>query len=282
MFFDDAVSILNRAGLTILQAKIYLTLVMGGNQSIKMIAKAANIDRANVYREIINLEKMALVKKIIGNPNIYDAIQFQDGISLLLKQKTDEYEKLLIATKKLAKHFSEKNTTNTIQDENKFTIVPKKAMFIKNALAAIQESQKSNDMITSLRRFSQAMPYFFNAQKTALMRGVRLRVIIEKPKVRTLSKNIQNLMNYQNFQLKYTTNTPKAIGACFDEKTASFIIDSTADITNSACLVTNHPSFITLFQNYFETLWNSAIPLIPSEIQKSPKIAIPQITPNNL
>jgi len=267
MSFDDAVSILNRAGLTILQAKIYLTLVMSGNQTIKMVAKAANIDRANVYREIQILEKMALVKKIIGNPNIYDAIQFQDGISILLKQKADEYEKLSTATKKLAKHFSARKT-NIIQDEHKFTIIPKKTMFIKYALTAIQESQKSNDMITNLRRFSQAMPYFFKAQQSALIRGVRLRVIIEKPEVSILSKNIQNLMSYQNFQLRYTTQPPKALGACFDEKTASFIIDGIADITDSACLVTNHSSFITLFQNYFDTLWDSAISIIPLEIQK--------------
>ena len=67
---DEDISTLTHAGLTLLQAKIYLTLALYDKQTIKLIAKAAKVDRANVYREILNLQNW-VSKKIISSPNIF-------------------------------------------------------------------------------------------------------------------------------------------------------------------------------------------------------------------
>ncbi len=258
---DEDISILTHAGLTLLQAKIYLTLAVCDKQTIKMIAKVANVDRANVYREILNLQKMGLVKKIISSPNIFEAIPVKDGISILLQQKAEDFEKITKETKKLAKHFSADKDNLVLKEEPQFVMIPKKAMFIKTSISVIQNVQISNDTITSLRRFTQALPYSFRAHQIALERGAKTRVIIQKPETERFSKYLQTLMTYPNFQLRYVSKPSDAFGGCFDGKTASILIDHIADITESAALWTDHPSFIALFQSYFEELWNSATPI---------------------
>lgn len=258
---DEDFSILTHAGLNLLQSKIYLTLAACDKQTIKMIAKVANVDRANVYREILNLQKMGLVKKIISCPNIFEAIPVKDGISILLQRKAEEFEKITKETKKLAKHFSADKENKVLKEESQFVMIPKKAMFIKTSISVIQNVQISNDTITSLRRFTQALPYSFRAHQIALERGVKTRVIIQKSETENFSKYLQTLMTYPNFQIRYVSEPPDAFGGCFDGKTTSVLIDHIADITESAALWTDHHSFVALFQNYFENLWNAAIPI---------------------
>ncbi len=258
---DEYTSTLTRAGLTLLQAKIYLTLAGCDKQTIKMIAKAANVDRANVYREILNLQKMGLVKKIISTPNLFEAIPVKDCISILLQRKIEDFEKISKETKELAKHFSANKDSIVLNEEPQFVIIPKKAIFIKTSIDVIQNAQVSNDTITSLRRFTQAMPYSFRAHQIALERGTKTRVIIQKPETENFSKYLQTLMTYSNFQLRQVSKPPTAFGGCFDGKSVSILIDYVADITESAALWTNHHSFIALFQNYFEKLWTSSTPI---------------------
>ncbi len=258
---DEDISTLTHAGLTLLQAKIYLTLALYDKQTIKLIAKAAKVDRANVYREILNLQKIGLVKKIISSPNIFEAIPVKDGITILLQRKEEDFEKISKETKKLAKHFSADKDNLVLKEEPQFVMIPKKVMFIKTSISVIQNVQISNDTITSLRRFTQALPYSFKAHKIALERGAKTRVIIQKPETEHFSKYLRTLITHPNFQLRYVTESPDAFGGCFDGKTVSILIDHIANITESAALWTDHPSFIALFQNYFERLWHSAIPI---------------------
>jgi sugar-specific transcriptional regulator TrmB len=92
-FQSSDISLLVNAGLTISQAKIYLTLVLNGKQTIKFIAKLSGVDRSNTYREIMKLEELALVKKIIGIPNMFQAISLAGAISLLLAERQKQCEK---------------------------------------------------------------------------------------------------------------------------------------------------------------------------------------------
>jgi sugar-specific transcriptional regulator TrmB len=256
---DEDILVLNKAGLNALQAKIYLTLVMNGKQSIKSVARAAVVDRSNAYREILNLQEMGLVGKTIGVPNLFEAIPLQDGISLLLSRKEQEYQEIKKKTEQLIEQ-ARCCIGGVIEEQEKdFHITPKKTIFIRGALIHMQNAQWGNDTISSLKRFSQAMVYSFETHKRALERGVKTRVIVEKPENgQILPETVQTLMGHQNFELRYTPTVPKTLGACFDKKTVGILMDPLASITESACFNTNHPSFVELFHNYFEQLWCKA------------------------
>ncbi len=271
MLRDEDIHTLSRVGLTVFQAKIYLALAVHGRQTIKSVAKVAGIDRSNVYREISKLQELALLKKTIGTPNTYEAISLQDAISILLANRKREFEETKKETADLLEKLSS-NESYYLQEDDRLTVIPKKNAFIKTAMQNMKNIQTSNDTISSLKRFTQAMAYTFEIHKAALERGVNTRVIIEKPEnEKLLTKPLQTLLTYDNFQLRYTKNPPEVLGACFDNKGTSILINPLADVEASPCFLTNHHSFAILFRNYFEALWTSAEPAKTDTIERAEK-----------
>ncbi len=259
---EDKVQILTRSGLTSLQAKIYLSLVLNGRQTVKSLSQNAKVDRANTYRQLLKLQKIGLVIKKINTPSLYEPLSLDDTIPLLLAYKKEEFEETKKEAEKLLKKSKEPTDSPNVGSEEEFILIPKKNAFKKSSISNIKNAQISNNTITNLKRLSQALPESFESQKIALQNGVRTRIIIEKPQnKKAISKYIWKLMGYPNFELRYTLMPPKVLGACFDNKTVAILTDPSADIWNSPVLCTNHESFVTLFQNYFESQWNSAVPL---------------------
>jgi sugar-specific transcriptional regulator TrmB len=258
LLHEEDIQILNRAGLTVFQAKIYLAFALYGKQTIKSVAKTADIDRSNVYREISKLQELALLRKIMGTPNTYQAIPLQDAISVLLASRKREFEEMKKETKKLLRKTNDLQDYSMLEDE-KLTVVPKSNAFIKSAMQNIKNIQTSNDTISSLKRFTQAMIYTFEIHRAALERGVTTRLIIEKPEEEMqLIKPVKTLMTYPNFQVKCTPNPPEVLGACFDNRKVSILLSPLADVEASPCFLTDHHSFVVLFHEYFESLWASA------------------------
>ncbi len=264
MFQDEDALILNRAGLTVLQAKMYLALVRNGKQTIKGISELASIDRANTYREILKLQKIGLVKKIIDVPSFYEAIPVDHGIPLLLAYKEEEYETTKKETQSLIEKFKVYPSAAPEKISDNFVLIPKKNAFMANSMGNIQSAKTSNYTITNLTRFSQALVYTFEIHKSVLEKGVRTKVIIEKPKAgKPLNKAILKLMVYPNFELRYTLCPPQVLGACFDSKKVGILLDPSANVQDSPCFTSSHRSIVTLFLNYFEHLWDSATPIQP-------------------
>ena len=259
---EQKIRILTYAGLTLLQAKIYLALVMNGRQTVKSLSEIAKVDRANTYREILSLQKIGLVIKKVDRPSLYEALSLDDAIPLLLIYKKEEYEEIQKEAEDLLKRCKDSPDTLSVKTEDEFIIIPQKNAFRKSSIDNIKNAQISNDTISNLKRLTQALPHSFESHQSALRNGVRTRVIIEKPQnQKSISRFIWKLMTYPNFELRYTVTPPTVLGVCFDNKTVCILTDPSADIWNSPVFITNHRSFVTLYQNYFESQWDSAIPI---------------------
>jgi sugar-specific transcriptional regulator TrmB len=265
---DEDVLTLNRAGLTVLQAKIYLSLLKNGKQTIKSISELASVDRANTYREVLKLQKIALIKKIIDTPSFYEAIPLEDGIPLLLANKEEEYKTTKKETDRLMEKFKASPSGSLEKVSDDFVLIPKKNAFMQSAMQNIQAAQISNYTISSMNRFSQALVYTFELHKDALKKGVRIKVIVEKPKAgKPLNKAISDLMAYPNFELRYVASPPEVLGACFDSKKVAVLLYPSANVQDSPCLTTHHQSLVKLFLNYFDDLWHSAAPMLLADYE---------------
>lgn len=257
---QDDIRVMNQAGLTIMQAKIYLALLKLDKGTIKEIAKVAKIDQSNCYRTISFLQKSGLVTRILNRPNRYLATPFKECVSILLEQQKIKYDEIQKATANLAQRLTQKEIQDKVTKEEKFTIIPKKTMFLNQTVSNIRNAQTSINCITNLKRLSQAMVYSFEAHRTALNRGVLERTIIDKPKKgQKFSESLQTLMAYPNFQVRYLLNTPEALGAAIDNKHVGILVEPNQSVTESSLLSSKHPSLITIFNEYFTNLWNTAI-----------------------
>jgi len=102
MFHDEeCVQTLMGLGLTLLQAKTYLTLAKLGVADVKTISKVTNVARQDGYRVTPKLQKLGLAEKIISTPTLYKAIPLKMGLSILLQQKVEENTELQEKTKAL-------------------------------------------------------------------------------------------------------------------------------------------------------------------------------------
>ena len=85
---DEATQLLIVLGLTLSQARIYLTLSHSGACTVKTISKFSQVAREHVYEVMPQLQDLGLVEKIIGTPSKFNATPIQEGLHTLFQRRT--------------------------------------------------------------------------------------------------------------------------------------------------------------------------------------------------
>lgn len=253
---DEYIQTLIDLGLTLLQAKTYLALAKLEKAEVKTISKSSNVARQDIYRIMPTLEKLGLAEKIIVTPIMYKAIPLRKGLSILLQCRTEENSELQKKTRALINNFRKDNFRTALQKEDsQFIITSEKTLFNKKIAKATDAAQTSKDAIYSLEGFDAMLFHHLQHIKKAIRRGVRIRVIIEKPESEEISPRIaQNLKKNPLFKLKYISDDFPVCMVLFDNKEANIrISDGTVPSFWS-----NNPSVVKLATSYFEAVWKEA------------------------
>lgn len=247
-------------GLTLVQARVYLALVRFGPLKTTSVSKVSKVARPDVYRTLSTLYELSLVEQIIGNPLQYKATPIENGVNLLLKNKTEQYEKLKRDCQVLLSQFDEKEDLKTTQSaDNLFILIPKKETVIQEQIQAIQEAQKSIDIVASWNRYYHGKDIFDQRIKEAAEKEVNIRYIVEDPPLKELRNH--TLIGYTGnfFEMRFVVNKPGAIFGIYDRKKAMVVVDPLFDLPGaSPSLWTNNLSLISLIQTQFENLWKIA------------------------
>ena len=261
MLSEKDLQSMTMAGLSYSQARIYLTLAIVGQTSIKTIAKAAKMDPGNTDRVILSLQKLSLVNKTIGKPNLYEAIPVKEGVEILLKRKKEEITEIIRQTDLLLEHFENRTYSIPELHEDQFLIIPPKTSYIHVSVNSYNSARKTIDLVTTYKRSLQSRDIYREPRLKAIQRGVRIRVILDTSPSEISSDEPSLLKTGSpNPERRFVRETPKVVGGIFDGKIATFLVNPAADYLASPCLLTNHAGFISMFQCYFEKLWSSANP----------------------
>jgi hypothetical protein len=101
------------------------------------------------------------------------------------------------------------------------------------------------------------------AMKKALKRGVKIRLIVEKPKdVNSFPEIIQDFKKNPCFKIRYILTPPFAVVTIYDKKKVRIttcITTATAGSEGSPALWSNDPCLLAIVQDYFEIMWLTAI-----------------------
>lgn len=60
-------------GFSPIQARVYLTLIRSGRSSAKALSKYANVARPDIYRIMIDFQKLGIAQKTITTPIMFEA-----------------------------------------------------------------------------------------------------------------------------------------------------------------------------------------------------------------
>lgn len=245
-------------GLTFSQANLYLIILKIGRANGKTIAKFSGVARQEVYRILCELQESGLIEKIIAKPYEFRAVPLKDGLSSLLEQKAEEYREARKKTKILLEKF--KGKEEEIFEEYVLTLIPKREAIITRIGNELRNAQQSVDFVTTVQRFMQAIQYYYAIYKEDLERGVKFRVVTEKPiDEKAFSKTMHELPLTPCFEVRYIHELPKANMKIFDRKEALVTVYPGVSLTESPCIWTNHPSFLAIYQDHFETTWRDAL-----------------------
>lgn len=255
--------VLTDLGLTLVQAKVYLALVESGPLITAEISKISNIARPDVYSNLSKLQLLGLVEKLIETPVKYRAIPVNEGLSLLLRTKTEQYEKLKAETRVLLEtnKTQKPNNKDKKADNPQFVLIPQGETVINRMKTAIENAQFSIDLVLSWRRFSRGMACTFaESIEIAWAKNVKTRFIIEKPlKSKTATELIYYCMRKPCCQIRFISDYPETIFGIYDKKEIFLIVFSQTDLPGSPALWSNNRSLIALAENHFEAIWKTAV-----------------------
>jgi HTH-type transcriptional regulator, sugar sensing transcriptional regulator len=257
----ERVQTLINLGLTLNQARAYLTLIQFGPANAKKLSENSKITRQDIYRVMPTLEQTGIVEKAISTPTIYKAIPMRQGTRILLDRKIAEQKQLQKKTRELVQdHEDVCQEKENIQETPQFFMIPGIEYIIQKLGETLLKSKRSLDVVTSSQRFSSAILEFKDKYKHALERGVKIRIATEKqPLGKAACEIIQSLIVNKNFEARWFDGAPEAIISIFDEKEASVTITQIANSPRASALWSNDLSFVALAQNYFNNKWNSSV-----------------------
>jgi len=252
---------LYQLGLTQNQAKLYLTLLDIGKSTAGLLAKETKMARQEVYRILQELYDIGLIEKTISNPMEFQSVGIQDCVSILMLEKTRQFEKVQLRLEKLFYQYRN-NKTSSSKGEFKFQLIPGKKLANAQREKMLEDAKESVQLITNTRRFSQGMDYFFNLTELNLKERIEVKIIVTAgEEEKDVTAKLQRLESYPSFFIKFITDS-KANLLIVDKKEALLTLYPKADLM-SPLLWTNHPELLGVYQDYFNCIWNVAqtIPL---------------------
>jgi sugar-specific transcriptional regulator TrmB len=245
-FQTSEVQTLINLGLTGTQAKIYLSLAMFGPSSIAATAKKSKLTKLDTFRTLVKLEKEGLVEKIVKSPTqtLFKAISADRTLKTLRNKKNQPkstFESVIL------------NLKGKQQKLNSFEVIHQKEAITQRINLAVNQAEKSIDLIASWNAFSEA--YQVIPEKN--VPNVSRRYIIEQP---PKNKPFNLIREYNNdiCALRYIQTSPKSELVIFDKKEVIIIDFKGSDVDNSQALWTNNKSMMLMAQNFFDNLWQEA------------------------
>ena len=258
---NEELEALTCLGLTKCEAKIYLTIMLSDQSTVNMISKKSQITREQIYQNLTKLEKLGFIEKTISKPTQYKALPPKKVFSILFekrKEKTDQIQNTI--NKITEKYILNQTKTDAQEEKSRFIMLsPKNASLIKRR-EEIETSQESTDFITSWKRFPKTVFEFKDCALESLNRGVKIRVILEKPpNEEYIQKVIWKLLKMPNYEIRYILNPPSVIIGIFDKKRIIIKTSASEGLAEVPSIWSNNPCILSVFNNYFEQTWKSAI-----------------------
>jgi hypothetical protein len=200
---------------------------------------------------------LGLVEKIIRIPSEFNALPIQAGFSLLIQRRARKTDKLQERTKEIVRCYENNKFQKVSLDENRqFILVPPRKASIRRRRELIEASQKCIDVLVSLKRLGPTAYTYYDATKKALERGVKIRLIIEKPKKKyEIPKIIEDLQKKPYFLTKYINNFPAAIVSIYDREQILVTTSATKSWGESPTFWSKNPSLLAMINNFYEALW---------------------------
>lgn len=260
-----SIEILSEFGLTETQAKVFIAAIQLENPTVSEIAESAKVRREEVYRLLPELEKMGLIERLLGKPLRLRSPDPKSSISTLLKlereRARDRISELSVKSRDLLQQLDEHDTS--VDDveilTSEFSLIQEKESIRTNLSELIDNSTKRLDLLFSRPDLTWLLSTQGEALRSAMERGVKVRIMSEPPTERDRLPRIleRRFPESLDVELKYLLS-PAAFFIVADLAQLIFITSGAHHLPVANCLWTNNESLIALTHKDFEERWNES------------------------
>lgn len=262
---EEKIELLQKIGLTFLQAKVYIALNEFGALSAKEISEVSQIDRSNIYRILLTLQSLGLVeRRLTTGKDFFVACPLKDGIEFLLTRKDKEYCETQVEAKRIIDCLKVERKDFPAGNDDHFDLVPKGEANLKAFKNNMDQASSSIDDVIAWKGFENCLTSWGTTNGmdnyiNALKRGVRIRYLTNFPKKSKTNsgvfKSIEKLQKVGSFEVRSIDNPPSCVFAIFDKKVAFICTFPISNPLETPVLLSNNPTLIGLTQPYFDFLW---------------------------
>ena len=255
---DEDISTLTELGLTVSQAKIYLSLAKAKNLTAQAISTTSKVARPDVYRVLVQLNEDGLVERIISKPQEFHAISVEKCVSKLIQRRIIKTEELAQKALKLIEDLKHDTANEEPNEKFEFIVIPNKDALYAKTEKMLSNTQERICFMGLTKRIFSWLSNYSPILEEALVRKVDCRMIMPQPETKHSLAPLKTLEKYSNFVLRLISGSPKAVFSVWDRKEA-LISTSTVDTQFPVpTLWSNNKGIVDLSQDYFEFLWQKA------------------------
>lgn len=139
----------------------------------------------------------------------------------------------------------------------RFEMLPRQAPWFKDKVLSL-ESFERFDLMSSLKRLSSRINLDQNAFRKAATKGTKIRILTEKPLPNSFVTPIINgLRKHPNIKIRFLRSFRDVILTIMDGKEVALAL-TPKDRVGPPYLVSDHPSYVVIAQQFFEVEWEKA------------------------
>jgi sugar-specific transcriptional regulator TrmB len=257
---DQQLQVLTKLGLTVCQAKIYLTLVKHGKCTAFSISKYSKSPREYIYQTLPSLEKLGLIEKEISRPTMFKAVPIQVGMSFLMEQRKKENCSLENQAKKIIQEFGKYKEETQSEFDDKILVISGKKRKMWQTINEVKNSRRNIKGISSYETLFSWLFIQEELYSEALDRGLDVRFIVDQSELNIeIPKVVDNLKTKSKFGLRFVRDNPRVHLGIYDGKRGYISSCSSKTLTGAPIYQTRNPCMISLMNAYFEVLWITAM-----------------------
>jgi hypothetical protein len=258
--FDEPVETLINLGLTVLQAKVYLSLAKLGTSTGRTTAKDAKVAPQDVYRVLAELQEAGLVEKIIAKPNKYCPMPINQGFAMLIKRRKNQTKQLERSVKTVSKLFQPAIKGAQKTEEGDFILIGKKEPLENRAHQMVETAYANIDLMNEINDGMIGHDSLYTLETKFLNKGGRIRDILSKATPTFhLTKTFCSLQQrYPEFQARYLDFPTPAILMIKDGKEALVSTKAKTKTLMQPFLWTDNLVLVQIIQQWYNQVWEKS------------------------
>ena len=256
---DENTDLLLGLGLSLNQARVYLTILKLEKTTVAQVAKFSNVRREDVYRLLPSLEKMGLVERLLGKPTQIRATPISDALTFLVSEEKNRFDERLSGMRSSVQRIALKDWKQPLPEElSIYILIAEKKAILAKTSELIRNSKKEVALIADKTRLIPMLSQFSEECKQAIKKGAQIRLIFEGESPDSLLKEkVQKLIDGPSVHIKFY-HAPLNHFIMSDDKEALITASKESGLGESPSLWTNNGNLVGVLRTGFEFEWEKA------------------------